>query len=289
MLCCFSEANLPAGRWGALAGALLFLLAACSTGPGRTAASSDRIGAASGGPTPAIAPTPLHRQCLTPDEYPAEVWFDALDGSRLSGLVLGQGSTGVLLAHQHWFNLCSFLPLARELAQAGYQVLVFEFRGFGASPPTDKRVARWLDQDVGGGIRELRRRGAERVVLVGASMGATSSLVLAAHPRHGPELPVAGIVSISGPARFYEMDASAAVKRLWMPLLFIASEVDGKFTDAAHLLYRTAPAPSKRLVIVPGNGHGSGLLNHGPYAAGLRSLIVDFVGQHTGRHTRPGA
>jgi dienelactone hydrolase len=272
-----SEANLSAGRWGAVVGVLLFLLAACSTGPERTAASANRIGAASGGPTPAIAP--LHKRCLTPAEYSAEIWFDAIDGTRLSGVVLGQGRTGVLLAHQHWFNLCSFMPLARELARAGYQVLAFDFRGFGASPPAARKVSRWLDQDVAGGIRELGRRGAEQVVLVGASMGAISSLVEAAHPRHGPELPVAGIVSLSGPARFYHMDAYAAVKRLWTPLLIVTSESDGNFTKAARLLYRLAPAHGKRLVVVPGDGHGSGLLSHGGYATRLRSMIVDFVGE----------
>jgi len=285
-----SEANLSAGRWGALAGVLLFLVAACSTGPERTAASSNRIGAASGGHTATTTPPPLHKRCLAPREQSAEVWFDALDGTRLSGVALGQGSTGVLLAHQHWFNLCSFMPLARELVRAGYQVLAFDFRGFGASPAVDRRVSRWLDQDVAGGIRELHRRGAERVVLVGASMGATSSLVEAAHPRHGPEIPVAGIVSVSGPVRFYEMDASAAVKRLRTPLLFVTSEDDGRFTDAARLLYKTAPAPAKRLVVVPGSGHGSGLLAYGPYAARLRALIVDFVGEHAlGQHARPVA
>ena len=210
------------------------------------------------------------------------MWFDALDGTRLSGVVLGQGTTGVLLAHQRWFNLCAFMPLARELSQAGYQVLSFDFRGFGGSPPSDQRVARWLDQDVAGGIRELHRRGAERVVLIGASMGATSSLAEAAHPRHGPEIPVAGVVSLSSPVRFYEMDAVAAVKRLRTPLLFVTSEGDGKYTNAARLLYQAAPAAGKRLVVVPGNGHGTGLLVYGPYAARLRSLVMDFVAQHAG-------
>jgi pimeloyl-ACP methyl ester carboxylesterase len=271
-----SEATLSAGRRGALAVALLFLVAACSAGPDRTAAAS-RIGARPSGATIATTQPALHKSCLEPGERSAELWFDATDGTRLSGVTLGQGTTGVVLAHQHWSNLCTWMPLARELAHNGYRVLAFDFRGYGASPAPDRKTARWLDQDVAGAIRELRRLGAERAVLVGASMGATASLVEAAQPTHGPELPVAGIVSVSGPARFFGMDAEAAAKRLRTRLLFIASKRDGMFTNTAKELYRLAPATDKRLVIVPGNGHGTGLINVGAYAARLRALILAFV------------
>ncbi|HYT25268.1 MAG TPA: alpha/beta fold hydrolase [Actinomycetota bacterium] len=223
-----------------------------------------------------------HQRCLRPDERSAEIWFDAPDGTRLSGVTLGSGTTGVLLAHQHWFNLCSWMPFARDLSRTGYRVLAFDFRGSGASPAPDQRVARNLDQDVAGGVRELRRLGAQRVVLVGASMGATASLVEAAHPIHPPELPVAGVVSVSGPTHFYEMNALAAVERLHAPLLLIATAQDGRFTAAARSFYRAAPSVDKRLVILSGKGHGTGLLTSSTHSARLRSLVLGFIREHAG-------
>jgi pimeloyl-ACP methyl ester carboxylesterase len=208
------------------------------------------------------------------------VWFDAPDGAHLSGVVLGQGRTGVILAHQRWFNLCSWVPFARIVAQQGFRVLLFDFRGFGISPPLTGRAGRSLDLDVSGGLAYLRRQGVERVVLVGSSMGATSVLMVASQDQPPGQAPVAGVVSISGPSRFYEMDAGATVKRLRVPLLLIASEGDGNYTRSARLLYRNASSHSKRMVIVPGEVHGSGLLASGGNGAQLRQLVISFVQEH---------
>jgi alpha-beta hydrolase superfamily lysophospholipase len=78
------------------------------------------------------------------------------------------------------------VPLARAFARRGYQVLAFDFAGFGDSErgPGDDRV----DIDVAAAAEQLRRRGADRIVLIGSSMGGTA--VLAAATRVRP--PVAG-------------------------------------------------------------------------------------------------
>jgi pimeloyl-ACP methyl ester carboxylesterase len=206
--------------------------------------------------------------------------FEAADGTRLSGVVLGQGRTGVILAHQRWFNLCSWMPFARELTEQGYRVLAFDFRGFGASSAPRGRAARSLDLDVAAGVEYLRRQGVDRVVLVGASMGATAALMDAASADAGAT-GVAAVVSISGPARFYEMDAGLAVKRMRVPVLFIASSEEGSYARAARLMYNTAGSPSRRMVLVPGRTHGIGLLEDGANAAQIRELVTTFIEEHT--------
>jgi dienelactone hydrolase len=274
------EVTLSTGRWGGSAIVSLVLalfLAACSAGHDSTAASSGQLGARPAAPTiPSTLPSGSHKRCLTAEEQRAEIWFDAPDGAHLSGVVLGQGRTGVVLAHQRWFNLCSWVPFARILAQQGFRVLLFDFRGFGISPPLTGRAGRSLDLDVSGGLAYLRRQGVERVVLVGSSMGATSVLMVASQDQ----APVAGVISISGPSRFYEMDAGAAVQRLRVPLLLVASEGDGNYTRSARMLYRNASSHSKRMVIVPGKVHGSGLLASGGNGAQLRQLVISFVQEH---------
>jgi dienelactone hydrolase len=255
---------------------LAVLLAGCSAGHDSTAASSGNLGARPAGATlPSTPPPGAHQRCLGPAERSAEVWFEASDGTRLSGVLLGQGRTGVLLAHQRWFNLCSWMPFARHLAQQGYRVLAFDFRGFGASHAPAGSAARSLDLDIAAGVGYLRRQGVERVVLVGASMGATSALVVAARGSAGAQ--VAAVVSVSGPSRFYEMDAAVAVKRLRVPVLFVASGEEGSYTKAARLLYRNAGSRSKRMVIVPGRVHGIGLLEEGANAPQLRELVTSFI------------
>lgn len=266
-----------------LALALALFLAACSAGHHSTAASSGQLGARPAGPTIlSTLASASHRRCLTPEEQRGEVWFDAPDGAHLSGVLLGQGRTGVLLAHQRWFSLCSWIPFARDLAKRGLRVLAFDFRGFGASPPLTGRAGRSLDLDVAGGVAFLRRQGVDRVVLVGSSMGATSALMVASQNQPASQPSVAAVVSISGPSHFYEMDAGAAVKNLRVPLLLIASAGEGPYTRAAQLVYRNAPSHSKRMVIVPGKVHGIGLLQEAGIGAQIRELVTTFIQDHAG-------
>jgi dienelactone hydrolase len=262
---------------------LAVLLAACSAGHDATSASSGRLGARPAGPTiPAnTPPSGAHKRCLAPAEQSSEVWFEAADGTRLSGVVLGQGRTGVILAHQRWFNLCSWMPFARELTEQGYRVLAFDFRGFGASSAAKGKAGRSLDLDVAAGVEYLRRQGVDRVVLVGASMGATAALMDAANGEADGGAGVAAVISISGPSRFYEMDAGLAVKRMRVPVLFIASSEEGSYSRAARLLYGRAGSRSKRMVIVPGRIHGIGLLEEGANAPQIRELVTTFIEEHT--------
>jgi dienelactone hydrolase len=61
-----------------------------------------------------------------------------------------------------------------------------------------------------------------RIILVGASMGGTASLVAA----HGIVPTVAGVASLSGPANYAGMDALTTVKSLTVPVLFMAAAND---------------------------------------------------------------
>jgi pimeloyl-ACP methyl ester carboxylesterase len=279
------EVTLSAGRWVGsvmVSFVLAVLLAACSAGHDASTASSGRLGAKPAGPTiPAnTPPSGAHKRCLAPSEQSSEVWFEAADGTRLSGVVLGQGRTGVILAHQRWFNLCSWMPFARKLTEQGYRVLAFDFRGFGASSTPKGRAARGLDLDVAAGVEYLRRQGIDRVVLVGASMGATAALMDAAS-ADATATGVAAVISISGPARFYEMDAGLAVKRMRVPVLFVGSSEEGSYARAARLMYSRAGSRSKRMVLVPGRTHGIGLLEEGANAAQIRELVTTFIEEHT--------
>ena len=125
---------------------------------------------------------------------------------------------------------------------------------------------------------QLRGRGADRIVLVGSSMGATA--VLAAATRIRP--PVAGVVSLSGAAAFGAVNAWAAMPRLRVPVLFVTADDDEPFLGAARAMYRRARSADKRLLVAH-RGHGSIILafpGQGPRVlAAMRRFITDQTGR----------
>jgi alpha-beta hydrolase superfamily lysophospholipase len=115
---------------------------------------------------------------------------------------------------------CDWIPQARAFARRGYQVLAFDSADFGDSQPgpADARV----DTDVVAAAEQLRRHGAERIVLVGSSMGGTA--VLSAATRIRPPGRRRG-----EPVRAVELrrvDAEAAMTRLRVPVLFVAGHTE---------------------------------------------------------------
>jgi pimeloyl-ACP methyl ester carboxylesterase len=180
-----------------------------------------------------------------------------------------------VVGHQLGSDLCEWVPQARAFARRGYQVLAFDFAGFGDSEhgSGDDRV----DTDVVAAVEQLRRRGVDRVVLVGSSMGGTA--VLSAATRIRP--PVAGVVSLSGPSGFGGVDAQGAMARLRVPVLFVVAADDQHFTEQARVMYRAARVHHKRLLVIPGGGHGTGLLEFGEDAARVRAAVRGFIADRT--------
>lgn len=260
------------GGCRALAVVALVLASACggpgdgepTEGPATTASTAvpPTTSAAAAGP------------CLRAAEAAGVFRFPTTDGSTLVGVVLGSGPTGLVLAHQLGSDLCEWLPQAREFARRGYRVLVFDFAGFGDSRPgPDSRV----DNDVIAATAELRRRGAERVVLIGSSMGGTA--VLAAATRIRP--PVAGVVSLSGPSGYGGVESGEAMARLRVPVLFVVGADDRHFTEQARAMHRAARVADKRLLVVPGGGHGTSLVEFGSDAPRVLAAVRRFVAGHT--------
>jgi pimeloyl-ACP methyl ester carboxylesterase len=213
------------------------------------------------------------------------IHFRASDGVRLNGAVLGKGRVGVALAHEYYANLCNWAPYARYLAARGFRVLLFDTRCFGQS---GCRREKNVDADVAGAATELRRRGAKQVVLAGASLGASASLVAAARLKRAP----AAVISLSSPStnsltrllgNRFALDPDTAVQRLKTPTLFLAASADNPFQDDAKKLYGLSNARAKQFEIVAGSAHGTALLDPvvNPSAAHVRTLIVTFIRAHT--------
>jgi len=121
-----------------------------------------------------------------------EVWFDS-SGARLHGWWLpattptAHGSA--LHLHGNAANISNHLPLAAWLPQAGFNVLMFDYRGFGQSE--GRPTLAGIVDDAAAALAALRARPgveAQRLVVFGQSLGGATALRLLARDSAGVRL-----------------------------------------------------------------------------------------------------
>ena len=218
------------------------------------------------------ASAPAH-PCVQKDE----LWFRAGDGTKLVGHRFGGKKPGkrtaVVLAHMSDGDLCVWVPYARSLARQGLFAFPFDLRGHGFSEGQQDHSK--AGADVIAAVRAVRKLGARRVVVAGASLGGIAALVAA--PRISP--PLAGVVSVSGPAAIDgELDARPAVPKLRVPTLYLVAADDRyppyDFAADARELHGATATGEKKLLVVPGTLHGTFLVDRSPTA---RKLLTRFL------------
>ena len=219
-----------------------------------------------------------------PTQSGTPVNFQASDGVRLEGRLFGDGDVAVVLSHmgEPTNNQTEWFPTARWLAGLGYRVLTYNTRGIcprgeaGCSAGSWTLSDNW--KDIVGAWRFVRARGAERVVLMGASVGSMGSIVAAPRlPR-----PPAAIVAISGVEYCcgYEI-GRREIRAVRAPMLFVGAEYDARAATAARR-FHTWAAPLKAIRIYGKTGlHGTDLLVPGERTSpSLRRLIAAFLARH---------
>jgi len=178
------------------------------------------------------------------------VSFPTADGGVVSADLYGAGERGVVLAHGGRFKKGSWEKQAQALAAAGFRVLAIDFRGYGQSrgPGDSDPMSAPLHLDVLAAVRYLRKSGAKKVSVVGASMGggAAGDASILSEPGEIDRLVFLGAAP-NGPA-----------EKLKAASLFIvarddASE-DGLRLPGIRAQYEKVPQP-KELIIVDGSAH----------------------------------
>lgn len=253
---------MPVMRTALVAGVTLaLLLGACGGRPAPATAGSS--------PSPTPSPTPSRLDgCVNPDDgVPAQLRESEI--TTVTAIMLGAGARGVVLTPEHGGTICQWLPFGRTLAAQGYHVLIWDP---GADPIAE----------IGYFTGVLRGAGAKHVVLVGASNGANIATFGAA--RVSP--PVDGLAWLSGEDMLYVAGqngrpVSEAAGQVAVPVLLIAAQDDPMHcADVANQLAKLMPAKQKRVLIVPGDGHGVALLGGAAQPTVLPALM-DFLGGHT--------
>lgn len=217
-------------------------------------------------------PPPLAKRCGTAHAQWRTLWFEASDGTRLDGAELGAGSRGLVMLHESPSDLCGWEPYGAEFAKRGFRVFLVDLRTFGLSHRGPYGGLRGAVADVRGAVEELKRLGAKRVAVVGASYGGVTALVTA--PALGSQ--ISGVASLSGELELPSagLKTLAAVPKIRVPLLIMGSRKDHYLDEEdARKLARAATSTHAQLVEFDGYDHGWNLLAFSHKQRAYRVLV----------------
>jgi alpha-beta hydrolase superfamily lysophospholipase len=161
--------------------------------------------------------------CTDPTDYGLayeNVEFAARDGVRLRGWFIPADSASpargtVIFCHGHGGSMDPDIKYAPWFHQAGYNVLMFDFRGHGSSDGRRVSMGALERLDLLGAADYLRGRGIERVGVLGFSMGGAVAMSTAPHSEA-----IATVVSDGGFARL-ERAVTAGARQRGLPAFLV--------------------------------------------------------------------
>jgi outer membrane protein assembly factor BamB/dienelactone hydrolase len=221
-------------------------------------------------PTPTAEPTtaPL----FTPDPG-RPITFDTPDGATLEGTLYGQGTTAVIFGHMGDQRQATWTEVAQRVAAHGYLALTFDFRFWQDGRMVDD-LRQHAPADMAAALAFVRQQGAQRVVLVGASLGGMAAIkVAAANPVDGLAVFAAplGPVSVG-----FQVDI-ADIEAIHTPTLFVVTENDRMASDIEQM-YAAAHEP-KAIEVYSGGLHGTELFATDQAETVIERLIA-FLEEH---------
>src|SRR5947209_3267535 len=204
-----------------------------------------------------------------------EVWFKTADGIKLYGWLFHSktqpAAATVIYFHGNGGNLSYCDWIGDALAARGFDVLLFDYRGYGRSEgePTDERGV-YADADAAYDF-VVRERGVtpDRVALYGQSLGTTAAVDVAGGKTCGALVVESGLSSAGDMAgaimpwlpRFVrgwtknKFDSVAKLPRVRCPVLVVHGARDEIIpVEQGRKLFDAAPEP-KQLRIIEGAGH----------------------------------
>lgn len=258
---------------------LMFIAAACATAPEITQATTPVPSPESSPTVESLLLTPV-QSALAPGNPTAAplddilelhtVTFDTADGATISGELYGSGKTAVIFS---MMGNCK--PGWREFAQItaaqGFLTLTYPWRGCRASSVDEALIQEFLE-DTRAAIMFIREQGAEKIILVGASLGGVASAKLALESQ------ASGIVILASPPSIsqWNFEIQSADLNTDIPKLFITAENDKTVpASATRELYDLAAEP-KEWQTYPGSAHGTDLFE-GESGIDLQQRILDFI------------
>jgi pimeloyl-ACP methyl ester carboxylesterase len=253
----------------------LTVLASCSGGPGASEPSGPQP-PASVSPSPQVTsefPTFSGSEALATSD---PVRFRGAGGVRLEGRVFGSGDVGVVLGHMRPGDQSQWFGFAALLADQGYAVLTYDRRGVcpgGDLGCSDGNASDTGWQDLAYAVDLLRDRGAGKVAVGGASLGAMESLYALSRGLNAD-----GLIWLSGVDLYAGVPVTRQVRAVRVPKLLAVGEFDSGAAALRPAVERAAPPPTQVVLLDTGE-HGTDILEFGDPAVAdqFRRSVLDFL------------
>jgi len=211
----------------------------------------------------------------SPPEGAHEVWFNSADGTRLHGWFfpgeLKPETVTVIYFHGNGGNISNLDWVGQRFAQRGFNVLLFDYRGYGASEgELGGESDLYADGDAAVAfVLNEKKVPTKRIVLYGQSLGTAVVADLASRQDFAALIIESGLSSASSVARtalpwlptwlhFLGKNRFESARKLGSirtPVLITHGDPDPVIpTDEARTLFANANEP-KKLLIFPGADH----------------------------------
>jgi pimeloyl-ACP methyl ester carboxylesterase len=197
--------------------------------------------------------------------------FATDDGGHICADLYGHASRSVVLAHGGQFKKESWHDQALSLVSAGFEVLAFDFRGFGCStgPGQQDFDTAPFDKDVLAAVRYLKAHGAKTVSVVGGSFGGAAAGDASIKSASGEPGKIDRIVFLGAAPN---LPADGLKSRA----LFIVARDDtsgsGPRLPGIQAQYEKAPQP-KQLIVLDGSAHAQFLFQTDQSARVMREMV----------------
>jgi pimeloyl-ACP methyl ester carboxylesterase len=196
------------------------------------------------------------------------------DGTPIGTATVGAGPTAVVLVHGSGQDLCDWLWFVPRLVDLGVTVVPYDLRGRGSSSGA-KGAVEPLPGDLAAVVDAARAGGAERVVLVGTSLGAATALVAAGRI----EPPVDAVVAVSPPSRLGGVAVADAATSYDGPVYLVVARDDDGYPATVRDLAAALPGATTPIVL-DGSDHGLRLVRARPddVASAIEQSVRDAGG-----------
>ncbi len=230
-----------------------------------------------------------------------DVWFKVDENTRLHGWFfhartdMQPAAATVLYFHGNGGNLSGVAWIAERLAKNGFDVLIFDYRGYGRSEgqTTDERTL-FADADAAYDylVRERKVR-APQLVLYGQSLGTTAAVDIASRRLCGALVLESGLTSASdmaasllpwlprllhslGRNRFASLHK---LQRMKCPVLVTHGDQDHLISvEQGRALFAAAHEP-KKLLIVRGADHALARFGGDAYLDSVAAFMNSAIGR----------
>ena len=221
---------------------------------------------------------------LAPAALAGPISLKAEDGVSIHAVEAGRGSHAVLLLHDQGRTSADWRLFADRLEDKGYRVLRVDLRGHGESASIlDATEPDWaaMRADVAAAIRHLRKRGAKKISIVGAGLGANLAIEVAA-----ADTAITSLVLLSPGLNIKGYKPSKPVVAYGdRPILFAAASGDQVAAATITYLAKQATGPA-RAVLLDGDASGTNLLDDDP---GLEDGVLGWLAGNYSATTGPEA